>query len=97
MPTAIFPKCRIPGLRKFRHCAPLRFIENPHSAPFSNNTTHLISSHTAGISIQYKAGKKTNREVSMLTPELITELIVLSAMVVPITQAIKKWQKGVSV
>ncbi len=34
----------------------------------------------------------------MLTPELITEIIVLSAMVVPITQAIKKWQgKGVSV
>ena len=33
----------------------------------------------------------------MLTPELITEIIVLAAMVVPITQAIKKWQKGVNV
>ncbi len=30
----------------------------------------------------------------MLTPELITEVIVLSAMVVPITQAIKKWLKA---
>ena len=33
----------------------------------------------------------------MLTSELITEIIVLAAMVVPITQAIKKWQKGASV
>jgi len=30
----------------------------------------------------------------MLTPELITEIIVLSALVVPITQAIKKWLKA---
>ena len=30
----------------------------------------------------------------MLKPELITEIIVLSAMVVPITQAIKKWLKA---
>ncbi len=30
----------------------------------------------------------------MLTPELVTEIIVLAAMVVPITQAIKKWLKA---